>query len=130
MKVLVVDDSRETRFMLRTILEGLGYQQIIEAVDGAEGWRVFEENRDVALVITDWDMPEKNGLELIRDIRGVDDRVPVLLVTAFGARLDIVQALKAGANAYLTKPLNAKVLEQKLAFVFGPHGGRKGGHPR
>jgi DNA-binding response OmpR family regulator len=100
-KVLVVEDDRDIRVLLRAILERNGLE-VIESVDGRDGLRRFYE-RQPALVILDVAMPELDGWQVLERIRELSD-VPILMLTASAGELDTVRGLKAGADDYLTKP--------------------------
>ena len=69
MKLLVVDDSSTMRRIIKNTLARLGYKDIIEGADGVEGWDQINTNPDVDMLITDWNMPEMNGLELVKKIK-------------------------------------------------------------
>lgn len=77
-KVLVVDDSGTMRKIITRALNAVGFTDVIEAADGAEGLRVFREN-PVSLVLTDWNMPNKSGIELTGDIRASGSKVPIII---------------------------------------------------
>ncbi len=114
MKVLIADDDLVSRLLLECALEALGYECLV-AEDGEEAWRLFgSSNPDV--VITDWAMPGMNGLELCRRIRG-DLRASytyVIVVTSLVDRADVRAGMEAGADDYLTKPLDPFDLETRL----------------
>ena len=115
MKVLIVDDALAIRIIQKRILEELGHE-VSEAADGFEGLRVIEENRpDVVLI--DWNMPNMDGLELIRQIRQHDMDLPLIMVTTEVERHRIKQAIQAGVNAYVTKPFTPEVIAEKLTQV-------------
>src|SRR5262245_52184807 len=104
MKILVVDDEAESRRLLTIHLKWAGHT-VVEAEDGRDGWEKFlsEQTR---LVITDWMMPELDGTELVRRIRANDANgyTYVIMLTALGAKPNVVTGLEAGADDYLTKP--------------------------
>src|SRR2546423_7379394 len=107
MKVLVVEDDPISALVLSDAVVPLGFEPIV-AEDGLEGWRRIEED-DYRLVITDWMMPEMSGIELCRKIRSRTGHpyVYTVLLTARGSREDRMEGLNAGADDYLTKPLDA-----------------------
>ncbi|MBX3414253.1 MAG: response regulator [Pirellulales bacterium] len=113
MNVLVADDSRMMRNVIRRCLESLGVGSVLEAEDGAEALRVFSDN-SVDMVITDWNMPNKTGLELLREIRERGSKVPVLMVTTEAEKSRIIEAAQAGVSDYLAKPFDNETLRQKL----------------
>ena len=121
MKLLVVDDSSTMRRIIKNILARLGYIDVLEGGDGLEGWAALDANPDVEMLITDWNMPEMNGLELVKKVRA-DARfkdLPIIMVTTEGGKAEVITALKAGVNNYIVKPFTPQVLKEKLAAVMG-----------
>ncbi len=124
MKLLVVDDSSTMRRIIKNTLARLGYKDILEGADGVEGWNVIDANPDVEMLITDWNMPEMNGLELVKKVRA-DERfkdLPIIMVTTEGGKAEVITALKAGVNNYIVKPFTPQVLKEKLGAVMGVSG--------
>ena len=113
MRVLIADDSSTMRSILRRSLKSLGIQDPVEATDGLQAIELFKEG-SFGLVLTDWNMPGKTGLELIREIRALDQKVPIVMITTEAERGRVVEAIQAGASDYLVKPFTTTVLEQKL----------------
>ena len=121
MKLLVVDDSSTMRRIIKNTLARLGYKDILEGADGVEGWSKMDTNPDIDMLITDWNMPEMNGLELVKKVRA-DERfkdTPIIMVTTEGGKAEVITALKAGVNNYIVKPFTPQVLKEKLAAVMG-----------
>ena len=121
MKLLVVDDSSTMRRIIKNTLARLGHKDVLEGADGVEGWSALDSNPDVEMLITDWNMPEMNGLELVLKVRA-DARfkdLPIIMVTTEGGKAEVITALKAGVNNYIVKPFTPQVLKEKLAAVFG-----------
>ena len=121
MKLLVVDDSSTMRRIIKNTLARLGYKDILEGADGVEGWNQMDTNPDIEMLITDWNMPEMNGLELVKKVRA-DARfkdVPIIMVTTEGGKGEVITALKAGVNNYIVKPFTPQVLKEKLGAVMG-----------
>lgn len=124
LKLLVVDDSSTMRRIIKNTLARLGYKDILEGEDGVQGWAVLNENPDMGMLITDWNMPEMNGLELVKKVRA-DARfrdLPIIMVTTEGGKAEVITALKAGVNNYIVKPFTPQVLKEKLAAVLGIEG--------
>jgi len=124
LKLLVVDDSSTMRRIIKNTLARLGYKDILEGEDGVQGWNVLDENPDTGMLITDWNMPEMNGLELVKKVRA-DERfkdLPIIMVTTEGGKAEVITALKAGVNNYIVKPFTPQVLKEKLAAVMGIEG--------
>jgi two-component system chemotaxis response regulator CheY len=120
MKFLVVDDSPTMRRIVRNALRDIGYSEVIEAGDGQEAFKKFEEEGEsVDLVITDWNMPNMNGLELTRAIRGHGSmgEKPILMITTRGMKEDVMAAMQARVNNYIVKPFTPEVLRDKINMV-------------
>lgn len=121
MKLLVVDDSSTMRRIIKNTLSRLGYEDVLEGEDGVQGWAALNENSDIGMLITDWNMPEMNGLELVKKVRA-DARfadLPIIMVTTEGGKAEVITALKAGVNNYIVKPFTPQVLKEKLSAVLG-----------
>ncbi|MDD2838669.1 MAG: response regulator [Sulfuricurvum sp.] len=121
MKLLIVDDSLTMRRIIKNTLFRLHYEDVLEAEDGIQGWSILDENLDIGMLITDWNMPEMNGLELVKKIRS-DARfndLPIIMITTEGGKAEVITALKAGVNNYIVKPFTPQVLKEKLSAVLG-----------
>lgn len=118
MRFLVVDDSSTMRRIIINTLSKIGYTDVIEAGNGREGIEKVNEG-PVDLIITDWNMPEMNGIEFVRALRAMDGKqtVPVLMVTTNAAKDDIVEALRAGVTNYVVKPFTADTIRDKIHAV-------------
>ncbi len=121
LKLLVVDDSSTMRRIIKNTLQRLGYEDIFEAENGVEAWDILDKNSDMGVLITDWNMPEMNGLELVKktraDSRFVD--IPIIMITTEGGKVEVITAIKAGVNNYIVKPFTPQVLKEKLEVVLG-----------
>lgn len=113
MKVLLVDDSGTMRAIQRRCLNKLGIEDIHEAGDGVEALAVFDAN-PVNVVLTDWNMPNMDGLTLLQQIRQRDREVPVIMITTEAERSRIVQAIQSGVSDYLVKPFTPDRLQEKI----------------
>ncbi|WP_305862268.1 chemotaxis response regulator CheY [Helicobacter cholecystus] len=121
MKLLVVDDSSTMRRIIKNTLQRLGYEDIYEAENGIEAWDILDKNSDMGVLITDWNMPEMNGLELVKKTRA-DERfvdIPIIMITTEGGKVEVITAIKAGVNNYIVKPFTPQVLKEKLEVVLG-----------
>lgn len=119
MKILVVDDHESMRRIEKQILHDLGYPNVDMADDGATALPMLMSG-SYDFVITDWNMPQMEGIDLLKAIRA-DDRIgktPVLLVTAESKKERIVEAAQAGVNDYVIKPFNADTLAAKISRIF------------
>lgn len=112
-KVLVVDDSGVMRKIIIRALNSCGVTDIVEAGDGVEALVKIGEN-SVDLVMTDWNMPNKNGLQLLQEIRASGSTVPVIMITTEAEAGRVKEAISAGVNDYLAKPFENDVLKQKI----------------
>jgi two-component system chemotaxis response regulator CheY len=118
-KALVVDDSRTIRTILKRILLELGYE-VCEAGDGKEALAVIDaEGTAVSLVLTDWNMPEMDGLELLKRLRLNPELslLKIIMVTTETELDRMVTALDAGANEYVMKPFTKDILREKLELI-------------
>lgn len=119
--ILVVDDMAAMRKILKTLLAQLGYKNVDEAEDGKQALEKLRQNPDkYGLVITDWNMPNMTGIELVQAIRSDEKlkHLPVLMVTAEAKKENVLMAIKAGVNNYIVKPFTAETLKEKLEAIF------------
>ena len=119
MKILVVDDFSTMRRIIKNLLRDLGFTNVSEADDGSSALPMLQNGR-FELLITDWNMPGMQGLDLLKAIRADDKlkHLPVLMVTAESKRDQIVAAAQAGVNGYIVKPFTAQTLKEKLDKIF------------
>ena len=119
-KVMVVDDFSTMRRILKNILKQLGYENIEEAEDGAQAFNKLQSG-GADFIVTDWNMPNMSGLELLKAVRadGSLKEVPVLMVTAEAEKENIVAAVEAGVSNYIVKPFTAETLKEKIDKIFG-----------
>lgn len=118
-KVLVADDFATMRKIVRNILKQIGFEDIVEAEDGHTALQILK-TENIGLVVTDWNMPNMTGLELLQHIRKnpATAKLPVLMVTAEGLKDNVLEAVKAGVNNYVVKPFTAEVLQEKIEAIF------------
>jgi len=118
-KILVVDDFATMRKIIRNLLKELGYTNVDEAEDGAQALEKLKGG-GFDFVITDWNMPNMPGIELLKAIRqtdGIKD-MPILMVTAEAEKDKVVDAVQAKVNNYVVKPFTAAVLKEKIDAIF------------
>lgn len=113
-KVLIVDDSKTSRKILADVLTRMGLEVIGEAVNGEDGFLKYKELRP-DIVTMDITMPVMNGLESLLLIKHEDENAKVVMITAAGQKNNLMQAVKAGAEEFLTKPLE----EEEIRRVIG-----------
>jgi two-component system chemotaxis response regulator CheY len=136
-KLLVVDDSATMRRIIKNTLVKLGFdaKDIMEAADGMEAWELFQKHKDdVEVILTDWNMPNMNGLEFVKKVRDYEVQngilgegpnmikdikagkgVKIVMITTEGGKESVIEAVKAGVNNYIVKPFTPQVLKEKLA---------------
>ncbi len=113
MKILLVDDSRTIRNIQKNVLKQLGHTDIMEAEDGVQALAKFDEvTPDLALV--DWNMPNMDGITLIRKIREFNKTVPLIMCTTEAEKTRVLEAIKAGVNNYIVKPFTVESLGEKI----------------
>jgi two-component system chemotaxis response regulator CheY len=119
MKVLIVDDFSTMRRIVKNILRQLGINNISEAEDGAKAAAILEIDK-FDLIISDWNMPNMTGIELLRHVRSTDHikDVPFLMVTAEAQQENIIEAVKAKVSNYIVKPFTADTLNEKMEKIF------------
>lgn len=117
MKILTIDDSTTMRRIIINTLARIGYKDVVQADNGKIGLQKLDEG-GVDLIITDWNMPEMDGLEFVKRCRaGAFANVPILMVTTNAAKEDIVEALQAGVNNYVVKPFTPETLKEKIELL-------------
>ena len=112
-RVLVADDSSTMRKIILRSLQAVGVTEATEAADGNEAVSLFKPGH-FDMVLTDWNMPGKTGLEVIQAIRAQDAKVPIIMVTTEAEKARVMQAIQAGVSDYLVKPFTADTLREKL----------------
>lgn len=119
MKIRIVDDFSTMRRIIKNLLRDLGFNNTQEADDGSTALPMLQKG-DFDFVVTDWNMPGMQGIDLLRAIRADDSlkHLPVLMVTAEAKREQIIAAAQAGVNGYVVKPFTAATLKEKLDKIF------------
>lgn len=125
-RILIIDDMPSIRDLVRKTLRSMGYKNIQEAGDGEEGLQILESHlarAPIQLVISDWNMPNMSGLELLKKVRAVKDwtHLPFILLTSESERDQVTEAVLAGVSQYIVKPFSAKVFEDKLKAAYSKH---------
>ena len=120
MKVLIVDDFATMRRIVKNILRQLGFTNISEADDGKTALQALKKEK-FDLILSDWNMPEMPGIELLKAVRADDELkdIPFLMVTAEAEKGNIVEAVKLGVSNYIIKPFTAETMSEKLGKIFG-----------
>ena len=118
LRILIVDDFATMRKVIRNLLKQVGYDNIIEAENGEAALTVLKSQK-IDFVISDWNMPNMTGLELLKAVRADGElcKMPFLMVTAEALKDNVVEAVKAGVNNYIVKPFTAEVLNEKMEKI-------------
>ncbi len=118
LKILAVDDSPTMRRIILNTLKRAGFQDVVEAVDGKDALAKMEVD-NFNFVITDWNMPEMDGLTFVTTLRNSDQykSLPILMVTTRSVKDDILEAMKAGVNNYIVKPFTPDTLKEKIEQI-------------
>jgi two-component system, chemotaxis family, chemotaxis protein CheY len=124
MKILIVDDFSTMRRIIKNLMRDLGFTNTQEADDGASALPMLQ-NGNFDFLITDWNMPQMTGIDLLRACRADPKlaKLPILLVTAEAKKQQIVEAAQAGVNGYIVKPFTAATLKEKIEKIFERLGG-------
>ena len=119
LKVLIVDDLPISRRIMRALMKEIGFEHIVEAVDGFQALKTLQANNDFGLVLSDWNMPVMSGMDLLMRVRA-DQKLkdlPFVLITAEANKEKMIEAIKAGVDAYIVKPVSSNILREKLNKV-------------
>lgn len=122
-KILIVDDAETIRKIVKAKLETLGYTLFCEAGNGLKAIDQLKENNDINLIICDLNMPQMNGLELLKHIRKDNTwkNLPFIMLTIDNQQEKIVEAVKNQCTQYIVKPLTDKILKEKLELSWKKH---------
>lgn len=113
MKILLVDDSRTIRNIQKNVLAQLGYSDVIEAADGVEALAMISAQKP-DMILVDWNMPNMDGITMVRKVREFDKATPMLMVTTEAEKARVIEAIRAGVNNYVVKPFTAETLAEKI----------------
>ncbi len=118
MRVLIIDDAKAMRIILKQIIQSIG-GQVEEAGNGKEGLEKLKSMGQADLVLVDWNMPEMNGLDFVRAVRADPNyrKLPIMMVTTETEASQMGKALAAGANEYVTKPFTKDTIQGKLKLL-------------
>lgn len=124
MKILVIDDMSTMRKIIKKMLNEIGFTNLTEADDGATAWPMLEKAQEVGepyeFIVSDWNMPQMSGLELLKKVRSSDElkELPFLMITAEAEQGNVVVAVKAGVSNFIVKPFSASTLKEKIDKIF------------
>lgn len=117
-KILLVDDFATMRKVIRNLLKQVGFENIVEAEDGVIALKTLKSQK-IDLVVSDWNMPNMTGLELLKAVRADEElkATPFLMVTAEALQDNVIAAVKAGVSNYIVKPFTAETLNEKITKI-------------
>ena len=118
--IITVDDSSTMRRIIKNTLQKLGFNNVLEAGNGIEALEQMSKNK-VDIIITDWNMPEMDGLTYVKTVRTKEQYkdTPILMITTEAAKEDILTALRSGVNNYVVKPFTPETLQEKVFKLLG-----------
>ena len=118
--IITVDDSSTMRRIIKSTLQKLGFNNVLEAENGIEALEQMAKSQ-IDIIITDWNMPEMDGLTYVKTVRSKDQYkdTPILMITTEAAKEDILTALKSGVNNYVVKPFTPETLQEKVFKLLG-----------
>lgn len=114
--VLIVDDQKTMLRIIRSLLEGIGFKNVTEALDGTKALEVMEQ-QSFGLILSDWNMEPMSGLDYLKAVRAKGDQTPFIMITAESKTENVIAAKQAGVNNYIIKPFNAETLKAKIESV-------------
>ena len=119
--IITVDDSSTMRRIIKNTLQKLGFNNVIEAGNGIEALEQMSKNNKIDIIITDWNMPEMDGLTYVKTVRTKEQYkdTPILMITTEAAKEDILTALRSGVNNYVVKPFTPETLQEKVFKLLG-----------
>ena len=121
MKILLVDDSQTIRIIQKNVLKQLGHTDVLEAADGVEALSIFND-QPPDLMLVDWNMPNMDGITLVRKVREVNQSVPMIMCTTEAEKSRVQEAVKAGVNNCILKPFTADSLGEKIEQTMAKQG--------
>lgn len=129
MKILLVEDFIHTRVLQTAVLKSLGFTNITEAENGASAMELLKNDKDIGLIISDWNMPVINGYELLQWVRSHDvyHDIPFIMATAQAEKKEIAKAMEAGSSALISKPFSKEELKKVIHDIFTSEEDRKKG---
>ena len=118
-RILFVEDSPTMRRIIANSLQKLGVAVAVDAENGVDALEKIQ-SQEFDMVLTDWNMPEMNGKELVEHIRKMDKykKLPILMITTRGMEEDVMTAIKTGVNGYIVKPFTPDILKKKMLEIF------------
>ncbi len=115
-RAVVVDDTIFMRMTLKNILENLGYEVVGEGADGFDAVRMYKQH-EPDLITMDITMPNKDGIEAVREILDIDSEAKVIMVSAMGQKTRVIDAITAGAKDFVVKPFKQERIAEALGRI-------------
>ena len=121
MKILLVEDASSMRKMEKKVLSSLELNNVVEAEDGNVAIEILNKEKDIALIISDWNMPNKDGYDLLLWVRNSEEfkALPFIMATGRGEKKEVAKASEAGVSSFIAKPFNAEELREKIEIALG-----------
>lgn len=118
-KILFVEDSPTMRRIILNSLKRIGINEITESENGVDALQKIQGS-DFDMILTDWNMPEMNGQELVEHLRKIEryKTIPILMITTRGMEDDVLTAIRSGVNGYIVKPFTPEILKKKMVELF------------
>ena len=117
-KILIVEDQDDTREMMVSMLKNIGLRKVFSVEDGAHAMRYIQHSLGhLDMIVCDWNIPEKSGVDVLRELRMLRSDIPFLMVTGRKDMDSVFEAQKLGVSGYLSKPFSARAFEQKLRLL-------------
>lgn len=117
-KILIVDDAAFMRMMIKDTLKKNGYENLLEASDGEQAVQAYKAEKP-DLVIMDITMPNKNGLEALKEIKDMDPNAKIVMCSAMGQESMVVEAIRSGAKDFIVKPFKADRVLKTVQGILG-----------
>lgn len=119
MRILIVDDFPTMRRIVKTLMRQNGFENFIEADDGAKAYEILKQDPTIEFIVSDWNMPNMTGIEFLKTVRADSKfkHLPFLMVTAEAEKENIIEAVKSGVSNYVVKPFTAQTLGEKMAKI-------------
>jgi two-component system chemotaxis response regulator CheY len=117
-KILLVDDAAFMRMMLKTTLTQAGYTEILEAADGAQAVETYQAEKP-DMVFMDITMPNKDGLEALKEIKALDPEATVVMCSAMGQEAMVMDSIKSGAKDFIVKPFKPERILSTIKKILG-----------
>ena len=123
LKILIVDDMKKMRIIIKDMLEEIGFFNVEDAENGIKAWQMIEKahkaDAPYRFIISDWKMPKMNGLDLLKKIKTIDNlkEVPFLMISTESEQGNVVVAVKEGVSNFIIKPFSSQVLKEKIEKI-------------